>query len=199
MSTYIQDAKQYQRWLNADGEYASDNGGDDERKNRGPSVDSNGCSQRHEHGRPDHARHTPVKLCQSHHNRPSLSPSTLPWSSVNHITISRPFLPQHCLGALLITSYITISRPFLRHHCLGALSITPYITISRPFLPQHCLGALSITSQSAVPFSINIALELCQSHHTSQSAVPFSINIALDIWDLDRSPIRASNPTHHPK
>ena len=157
MSTYIQDAKQYQRWLNADGEYASDNGGDDERKNRGPSVDSNGCSQRHEHGRPDHARHTPVKLCQSHHNRPSLSPSTLPWSSVNHITISRPFLPQ------------------------------------------HCLGALSITSQSAVPFSINIALELCQSHHTSQSAVPFSINIALDIWDLDRSPIRASNPTHHPK
>ena len=170
MSTYIQDAKQYQRWLNADGEYASDNGGDDERKNRGPSVDSNGCSQRHEHGRPDHARHTPVKLCQSHHNRPSLSPSTLPWSSVNHITISRPFLHQHCLGALSITPYITIGRPFLHQHCLGHMGSRP---VSNTCFQPH--SSSKMTSRSVQQFlqGTNVTERLTDRQTDRQTDRPF--------------------------
>ena len=65
-NAYVQYAKQYQCRLKSNWEDASDDGWDDERKHRRASSDRDCRSQRYEHRRPDHSRHTAVYLCYTH-------------------------------------------------------------------------------------------------------------------------------------
>ena len=121
-NAYVQYAKQYQCRLKSNWEDASDDGWDDERKHRRASSDRDCRSQRYEHRRPDHSRHTAVYLCYTHtHTHTHTHGTTLIHCQTRHWTPcrglatllrSRPPHVRDFLSATHCNSPITSPHPF---------------------------------------------------------------------------------------